>query len=58
MDRDVLEIRHLKTTRVTIEDTETELPRQGKIYFYRRVHRHMGTACTEGQALSLLIFLM
>jgi hypothetical protein len=44
----LLEIRPQKTTRVTIEDIETELSCQGKIYFCRRVHRYMGTASTHG----------
>jgi hypothetical protein len=36
-----------------------ELSPKGKIYFSRRVHGHMGTACTKGQgSLSCLISLI
>jgi hypothetical protein len=45
----LLEIRPLKTTRITIEDTETELSQQGQNYFCRRVCRHTGTASTQSR---------
>jgi hypothetical protein len=53
----LLEIRTPKTTGITVGDTETDLSQQGKIYFCRRVLRHMGTARSKGQPSSLLIFL-
>jgi hypothetical protein len=55
----MLETRPLKTTGVTIEDTEME-NRLGKakIYFCRRVCRHTGTASMRSRQSVLFLFLM
>jgi hypothetical protein len=52
----LLEIRPRKITGVTIEDTETELSWQGKIYVCRRVHRCTGTASMRSRQ-SVLLFI-
>jgi hypothetical protein len=57
----MLEIRRLKTIEVAIEDTETELSWQSRIYcrskFCRRVHRHMGIASSRSRQLVLIFIL-
>jgi hypothetical protein len=52
----VLEIRPPKTTGVTIEYTEKNC--HGKIYFFRSMHRYMGTASMRSRQSFLFLFLM
>jgi hypothetical protein len=54
----LLEIRALKTTRVTKEDRNAELSQQIKIYFCRRVHRHIDTASMRKRKSLLFLSLM